>query len=96
VVGLLLHAARDERLRGPMNVVSPEPVTNREFTGALGQALGRPTVMSVPRLALRMAFGELSTALLGSQRVLPGVALETHYTFVYPQLRPALDACIRG
>jgi uncharacterized protein (TIGR01777 family) len=96
VVGLLLHAARDERLRGPMNVVSPEPVTNREFTGALGQALGRPTVMSVPRLALRMAFGELSQALLSSQRVLPGVALETHYTFAYPRLGLALAASLEG
>jgi uncharacterized protein (TIGR01777 family) len=96
VVGLLLHAARDERLRGPMNVVSPEPVTNGEFTGALGQALGRPTVMSVPRLALRMAFGELSQALLSSQRVLPGIALETHYSFAHPRLGPALAASLEG
>lgn len=94
VVGLLLHAARDERLRGPMNVASPEPVTNAEFTRALGHALGRPTLMSVPRLALRVAFGELSQALLGSQRVVPGVALETHYTFAHPRVGPALAACV--
>jgi uncharacterized protein len=96
VVGLLLHAARDERLRGPMNVVSPEPVTNAEFTRQLGQALGRPTVLPVPRLALRMVFGELSQALLDSQRVVPGLALETHYTFVHPRLDSALEACLKG
>lgn len=96
VVGLLLHAARDERLRGPMNVVSPEPVTNAEFTRQLGQTLGRPTVLPVPRLALRMVFGELSQALLDSQRVVPALALETHYTFVHPRLAPALEACLKG
>jgi uncharacterized protein len=93
-VGLLLHAARDERLRGPMNVVGPEPVTNAEFTRELGRALGRPAVFPVPRLALRAAFGELSQVMLASQRVLPGVASETHYTFRYPRLGPALDACV--
>jgi uncharacterized protein len=96
VVGLLLHAARDERLRGPMNVVSPEPVTNAEFTRELGRALGRPAVFSVPRLALKLALGELSQALLGSQRVLPAVAVETNYTFAYPRLGPALAACVKG
>ena len=95
-VGLLLHAARDERLRGPINVVAPEAVTNAEFTRALGQALGRPTLLQVPRLALRVAFGELSQALLDSRRAVPGVALETHYTFAYPRLAPALAACVRA
>jgi uncharacterized protein len=94
VVGLLLHAARDERLRGPMNIVGPEPVTNAEFTRELGRALGRPAVFPVPRLALRAAFGELSQVMLASQRVLAGVASETHYTFRYPRLGPALAACV--
>ena len=95
VVGLLLHAARDERLRGPMNVVGPEPVTNAELTRALGHVLGRPTVFAVPRLALRVAFGELSEVLFASQRVIAQVASETHYTFRYRTLSPALEACLR-
>lgn len=95
-VGLLLHAARDERLRGPLNVVAPEAVTNAEFTRALGQALGRPTLLAVPRLALRVVFGEISQALLDSRRVIPGVALETHYEFRHPRLAPALATCVRG
>jgi uncharacterized protein (TIGR01777 family) len=95
-VGLLLHAARDERLRGPLNVVAPEAVTNAEFTRALGQALGRPAVLPVPRVALRVLFGELSQALLDSRRVVPAVALETHYEYRYPRLGPALAACVQG
>jgi uncharacterized protein (TIGR01777 family) len=94
-VGLLLHAARDERLRGPLNVVAPEAVTNAEFTRALGQALGRPALLSVPRLALRVLFGEISQALLDSRRVVPAVALETHYEFRHPRLAPALASCVR-
>jgi len=95
-VGLLLHAAHDERLRGPLNVVAPEAVTNAEFTRALGQVLRRPAVLPVPRLALRVVFGELSQALLDSRRVVPGVALETHYEFRHPHLEPALALCVGG
>jgi NAD dependent epimerase/dehydratase family enzyme len=96
VVGLLLHAAGDESLRGPLNVVSPTPVINAEFTRCLGRALGRPTLLSVPRLALRLAFGELSQALLSSQRVLPGAAERSGYRFRYPELAGALESCIHG
>jgi uncharacterized protein (TIGR01777 family) len=95
VVGMLEHGALDERLRGPMNVVSPEPATNADFTRELGRALGRPTLLTVPRFALGVAFGELGKVLLSSQRVLPGVAWDTHYTFAYPQLGPALAASVR-
>ena len=94
VLGLLLHAATRSDLRGALNVVGPAPVTNAEFTRALGRALGRPTLLTVPRLALSAAFGEVSTALLGSQRVVPHVALETGYRFVYPELGAALAACL--
>ena len=96
VVGLLLHAARDERLRGPMNVVGLEPATNADFTRALGHALGRPAVLPVPRLALKVVFGELSEALLDSQRVVPGVARETHYAYAFPRLAAALEDCVRA
>lgn len=94
VVGLLLHAARTDSLSGPMNVVSPVPVTNAEFTRELGRALARPTLLTVPRVALSLAFGELSTALLSSKRVLPRAARDTGYAFAHPDLRPALEACL--
>jgi uncharacterized protein (TIGR01777 family) len=96
VVGLLLHAAQADALRGALNVVSPTPVSNAEFTRQLGRALQRPTLLSVPRLALRVAFGELSQALLASQRVLPKAAEQSGYRFVYPELSRALESCIHA
>jgi uncharacterized protein (TIGR01777 family) len=94
VVGLLLHAAQRKELRGPINVVGPAPATNEAFTRELGRLLGRPTVMSAPRLALRLALGEMSDVLLESQRVLPRVAQQTGYVFAQPELGAALAACL--
>jgi uncharacterized protein (TIGR01777 family) len=93
VVGLLLHAAAHKSLRGPINVVSPTPVTNQDFTRQLARALSRPALLPVPRLALSLAFGEISDVLLESQRVLPRVAQRSGYTFAFPDLAPALLAC---
>jgi len=90
-VGLLLHAATHPEIQGAMNLVSPEPVTNREFTRTLGRVLGRPTVFPVPGFMLRLAVGEFADVLLGSQRVVPKVAQETGYEFRYPQLDKALE-----
>ena len=95
VVGLLLHAA-ESKLSGPLNLVAPAPVTNRDFTKALGKALGRPTFMTVPRAALKLAFGELSGVLLASQRVVPGVAQESGYAYRWPDLGAALADCVSG
>ena len=92
-VGLLLHAAAHKSLRGPLNVVSPTPVTNQDFTRQLARALSRPAVLPVPRLALSLAFGEISDVLLESQRVLPRVAQQSGYAFAYSELAPALVAC---
>ena len=94
VVGLLLHAASTETVRGPMNVVSPSPVTNRDFTRTLGRALRRPAWLPVPRLGLQAVFGEMSQVLVASQRVLPQVARDTGYRFRFEELRPALDSCL--
>ena len=94
VTGLLLHAATHPELRGPLNVVSPAPVRNADFTRALGHALGRPALLTVPRLALSLALGEVSEVVLESQRVVPRVARDTGYHFVYPELGAALGACL--
>jgi uncharacterized protein (TIGR01777 family) len=96
VVGILLHASANETIHGPLNAVSPAPVTNAEFTRALGQALHRPTFVRVPRTALRLAFGEMSQVLTDSQRVLPKAAERTGYAFKYPDLGGALVALISG
>jgi NAD dependent epimerase/dehydratase family enzyme len=75
-----------------VNVVAPEPVTNREFTKTLGRVLGRPTVVPVPAFALRLALGgEMADeTLLASLRARPGRLEEGGYAFRFPSLEEAL------
>jgi len=94
VVGLLLHAIQDVRVRGSINAVGPQPVTNADFTRALGRALRRPTFLTVPKIALRLAFGEMGQILTDSQRVLPQVAEQTGYVFKHPALEGALNSVL--
>ncbi|HEY4312883.1 MAG TPA: TIGR01777 family oxidoreductase [Pirellulales bacterium] len=94
VVGILLAAAHEEQYRGPVNTVSPDPVTNREFTRVLAGVLHRPAIFPVPALALRLAVGGFSEVLLGSQRVLPKVAQRAGYDFHYTSLAEALRAVV--
>jgi uncharacterized protein (TIGR01777 family) len=90
--GLCAAALRDERYRGPVNVTAPNPVTNTELTRTLGRLLSRPTLLSVPAFALKLALGELSGELLGSRRVVPAAARERDYEFTYTHLEDALRA----
>ena len=87
---LYLHAAAIESIRGPMNAVAPNPVRNSEFTKALGRALHRPAFMPAPYLGLRIVFGEFAKVLFASQRVIPKVALETGFSFEFPEIAGAL------
>jgi uncharacterized protein len=90
-IGVIEHALVDESLCGPVNAVTPQPVTNRDFTKALGRALGRPTLFPVPSFVLRLAFGELAEALLlASARVVPARLQSSGYSFRYPDLPGAL------
>jgi uncharacterized protein (TIGR01777 family) len=76
------HCLRDNRLHGPVNVTSPNPVTNSEFTKTLGRALHRPTLLRVPRTALKVAFGEMAEAtILASQRAMPVRLAEAGFRF---------------
>ena len=91
VVGIIKHAINNERLRGPVNTVAPRPVTNSEFTKALGKVLGRPTFFAMPEFAVRLAFGEMGeTLLLGSQRVEPSQLQASGYQFAYINLEDSL------
>lgn len=84
LTGLILHLLYDDSLRGPINATSPHPVTNATFTSALGRVLGRPTVIPVPGIAVKAAFGELGTeALLWGQRVLPTKVQKSGFEFFY-------------
>ncbi len=88
---LLRYALEDARARGPLNAVAPEQVTNAQFTQVLGEVLHRPSVMHVPLFALKLAFGELTSAALESQRVVPERALALGFPYRYPRLREALE-----
>ena len=89
-VGAILHALSRDDLRGPVNFVSPGPVTNRDFTAALARVLHRPAVFTVPAAALRLALGEFAGELLASQRVQPAKLLAGGYGFRFPDLEAAL------
>jgi len=93
-VGLLLFALEHAELRGPLNVTAPEPVTNADFAHTLGATLHRPALVPVPALALKGMFGEMSSVVLGGQRVLPRAATEAGYPFQYAELAPALRALL--
>jgi uncharacterized protein (TIGR01777 family) len=77
-------------IAGPVNVSAPHPVTNATLARALGRALHRPALLPAPRVALRIALGEMADALLASQRALPNVALAHGYHFRYPEIEIAL------
>ena len=88
--GLILFALRESTLRGVLNATSPNPVTNTEFTRALGRALHRPAVIPVPAFALKVILGRMSEVLLTSQRVIPEATLRAGFEFQYPEIGAAL------
>jgi uncharacterized protein len=94
VIGILLHASQDPRIQGAINAVGPRPVTNAEFTPSLARALHRPAFLTVPKLALRLAFGEMGEILTDSQRVSPKVTEQTGYAFQHADLDSALKAAL--
>jgi len=87
---IVVAALSDERLRGSLNAVAPQPVTNQEFTGALGRALNRPTRLPVPRAIPRLVLGEGASALFDSQRVFPKRLLDVGFRFRFPALDDSL------
>src|SRR5258708_3526570 len=91
VTSAIKLALNDETLRGPLNVVSPNPVTNEVYTKTLGHVLSRPTALAMPAFAARLAFGEMADEmLLASQCVVPKRLSDAGYEFKYPELEGAL------
>lgn len=90
-VGAIQHILANETVTGPVNVVAPNPVTNRQFTKILGAVLRRPTLLPMPGFAARMAFGPMADELLlASTRVEPAQLEKSGYVFQYPQVEEAL------
>lgn len=91
VIGAILHAMETEDLSGPVNVVTPDPPTNAEYTRVLGKVLNRPTLFTVPAPAARLMLGEITDELLlASARVEPVRLQEAGYSFRHPELEGAL------
>ncbi len=92
-VALVRWAIDTNAAAGPINATAPRPVTNREFARTLGRVLRRPAFMPAPRIALRLALGEMADALLLSgQRAVPARAEALGFRFKYAELEPALQA----
>lgn len=95
VAEIISRAVSEEKWKGIYNAVSPEPVTNAGFTRALGKVLHRPTLFPAPRAALRLLLGEMADGMvLASQRVLPRKLLDQGYSYLYPDLEPALSVAL--
>lgn len=96
VVGVIQHAITDARLNGPVNVVAPTPVTNREFTKSLGRTLRRSSFMPLPAFAARLALGEMADELLlYSARVSPKQLNESEYRFRNTDLGNCLQEMLK-
>jgi hypothetical protein len=94
-VAILRLALENANITGPLNVVSPQPVTNADFTKILAAALHRPALFPAPAFALRLILGEMADALLlSSQRVQPAQLQTLNYPFLHPNLRTAFAAVL--
>ena len=94
-VGSVAHILNQDLPSGSLNLTAPNPVRNVEFTESLGKVLHRPAFLTVPEFALKLLFGDMSSVLLGSQRVLPEVLLHSGYHFRHPALESALRSLLQ-
>ncbi|MEX2142953.1 MAG: TIGR01777 family oxidoreductase [Anaerolineales bacterium] len=90
-IAALLFLVENPKASGPYNLSAPNPVSNREFARTLGRTLRRPVWIPVPRFALQLALGEVSTVVMDGQRAVPARLLEAGFAFRYPDLQPALQ-----
>jgi uncharacterized protein (TIGR01777 family) len=96
-VGAIRHLLAADRVFGPVNLTAPNPVTNAEFTAALGRAVHRPARIPTPLAPLRAVYGrELVDLLVTGQRVLPQVLETSGYEFRWPEIDGALHAVLRA
>ena len=84
----------EKKISGPVNLTSPNPVTNQEFTSALARAMKRPALFPAPAIALKIALGGFSSEVLGSKKVMPSALTEAGFKWDYPHISPALQALV--
>jgi uncharacterized protein (TIGR01777 family) len=81
-----------EEIAGVVNVVSPNPVTNREFTATASRVLKKPALFPVPAFVLKLIFGEMAAeTLLASQRAMPGVLVASGFEFLHPRIESSIQ-----
>ena len=85
----------EHKISGPVNLTSPNPVTNQEFTSALARAMHRPALFPAPAIALKIALGGFSSEVLGSKKVIPQALSDAGFTWDYPHITNALSALIQ-
>lgn len=95
LVGIILFGLTHRQLHGPVNTTAPHPVTNKEFSQALGRVLHRPVLFPVPAFALRIMLGEAANVILSGQNVLPKAVTDAGYQFKYPELTGALQSILQ-
>ncbi len=94
-LAIINFVIENENIRGAVNAVSPNPVTNQEFTKTLGEVLYRPTFLPLPEFAVSMVFGEMGDALLlASTKVIPKRLTDARFEFKYPDLKPAIENAV--
>lgn len=93
LIGMIFHIMRTPSIEGAINGTAPAPVTNREFSLALGRAMKRPSLLPLPGFVLRLVFGQMADeVMLNGQRVLPRKAVESGYQFKFPVINQAMAA----
>lgn len=93
---IIEHIIKTESISGPLNMVSPEPVTNYEFTKCLGKALSRPTIFPLPATIAKLLFGEMADALLlSSTRVQPTKLVNNGYEFINSDILNTLTTMLK-
>lgn len=85
----------ENKVSGPVNLTSPNPVTNQEFTSALARAMHRPALFPAPAIALKIALGGFSSEILGSKKVIPQALADAGFTWDYPHITNALTALVQ-
>jgi uncharacterized protein len=94
ITGIIRRALDDDRWTGAFNATSPQPVTNAEFSKALGRVLHRPAVVPVPGFAIRLLYGDMAQLVTEGQRAIPRRAVELGYEHRHPDLDQALRSAL--
>jgi uncharacterized protein (TIGR01777 family) len=95
-IAALRFLLETESVSGPVNMTAPNPVTNREYTKAVADAVHRPALFPAPTAALKLALGGFASSVVGGQRVIPKRLLDAGFEFAYPEVGPALHALIEA